>query len=116
MLHLPSQILSLGPLIRSMCIRFEAKHSYFKQWASKLNFKNVCKSLANHNQFLESCQNDIGVERQIFANERVSGPVSAVTNTEYVKRKVRDFLGLDVMQSIVSVKWYILNGTSVGSL
>jgi len=68
MLHLPSQIISLGPLIRSMCMRFEAKHSYFKQWASKLNFKNVCKSLANHNQFLECCQNEIGIEHPIFAN------------------------------------------------
>ncbi|KAL7377556.1 hypothetical protein ABVT39_001233 [Epinephelus coioides] len=75
-----------------------------------LNFKNVCKSLANHNQFLESCQNEIGIEHPIFANERESGPVSAVTNTEYVKRKVKDFLGIEVMKSVVSVKWYILNG------
>lgn len=110
MLHLPSQIISLGPLIRSMCMRFEAKHSYFKQWASKLNFKNVCKSLANHNQFLECCQNEIGIEHPIFASERESGPVSAVKNFDYVKRKVKDFLGVEVMQSVVSVKWYILNG------
>lgn len=109
MLHLPSQIISLGPLVRSMCMRFEAKHSYFKQWASKLNFKNVCKSLANHNQFLECC-NEIGIEHPIFATERESGPVSAVKNVDYVKRKVRDFLGIEVMQSVVSVKWYILNG------
>lgn len=80
MLHLPSQIISLGPLVRSMCMRFEAKHSYFKQWASKLNFKNVCKSLANHNQFLECCQNEMGIEHPIFASERESGPVSAVKN------------------------------------
>ncbi len=36
--------------------------------------------------------------------------MSAVTNTEYVKRKVKDFLGTEVMKSVVSVKWYILNG------
>lgn len=110
MLHLPSQIISLGPLIRSMCIRFEAKHRYFKQWASKLNFKNVCKSLANHNQLLEWCQNEIATEHPIFANETESGPVSAVTNTEYVKKKVKEFLGIEFTQSIVSVKWYVLNG------
>ena len=46
MLHLRSQIIYLGTLIRCMCMWFEAKHSYFKQWASKLNLKNVCKSLA----------------------------------------------------------------------
>lgn len=28
----------------------------------------------------------------------------------FVKRKVKDFLGMEVMQSVVSVKWYILNG------
>lgn len=110
LLHLPSQIISLGPLIRTMCMRFEAKHHYFKQWASKLNFKNVCKSLANHNQYLESCQNEIGIEHPFFANERESGPVSAITNTEYVKNKVRDFLGLEILRSLVKVKWYVLNG------
>ncbi|KAL3970579.1 LETM1 and EF-hand domain-containing protein 1, mitochondrial [Sarotherodon galilaeus] len=110
MLHLPSQILSLGPLIRSMCMRFEAKHSYFKQWASKLNFKNVCKSLANHNQFLECCQNEIGTEHPIFAKEKESGPVSAVKNNDYVRKKIKEFFGIDVMQSVVSVKWYVLNG------
>ncbi|XP_028297865.1 uncharacterized protein LOC114460021 [Gouania willdenowi] len=110
LLHLPSQIASLGPLIRTMCMRFEAKHHYFKQWASKLNFRNVCKSLVNHNQFLESCQNEMGIEHPLFANERVSGPVSTVTNTEYVKNKVRDFLGLEILQSVVKGKWYVLSG------
>lgn len=111
MLHLPSQIISLGPLIRSMCMQFEAKHSYFKQWATKLNKKKkVCKSRANHNQFLKCSQNEIGIEHTIFASERESGPVSAVKNSDYVKRKVKDFLGIEVMQSVVSVKWYILNG------
>ena len=110
MLHLPSQIKALGPLTRSMCMRFEAKHSYFKQWASTLNFKNVCMSLAKHNQFLECCQNDIGVEHPIFANEKELGPVSEVTDTHYIKAKFRDFLGMDITGSIVSVKWIILNG------
>lgn len=34
LLHLPAQILSLGPLIRHMCMRFESKHCFFKQWSS----------------------------------------------------------------------------------
>lgn len=72
-------------------MRFEVKHHYFKQWASNLNFKNVCKSLVNHNQLLESCQNEMGIEHPLFANEIESRPVSTVTNTEYVENKVRDF-------------------------
>ncbi|XP_062863880.1 uncharacterized protein LOC134325564 [Trichomycterus rosablanca] len=110
MLHLPSQIQSLGPLIRTMCMRFEAKHSYFKQWAPKLNFKNVCKSLAKHNQFLECCQHEIGIEHPIFATERELGPVTDISNTDYVKAKFRDFFNMDISQSVVSVKWLILNG------
>lgn len=43
-------------------------------------------------------------------NERELGPVSAVKNPEYVKIKVKDFLGIEVIQSVVSVKWYILSG------
>jgi len=93
MLHLPAQILSLGPLIRHMCMRFESKHSFFKQWSSKLNFKNVCKSLVNHNQLFECCQNEMGTEHPIFVHERELGPVSEVTNMDYITEKTRDFFG-----------------------
>lgn len=88
MLHLPAQILSLGPLIRHMCMRFESKHCLFKQWSSKLNFKNVCKLLANRNQLFECCQNELGSEHPMFAHEKELGPVSEVTNIEYIKAKI----------------------------
>lgn len=74
MLHLPAQIIFLDPLIRHMCMRFESKHTFFKQWSSKLNYKNVCKSLANRNQLFESCQNDLGTEHPIFVHEKELGP------------------------------------------
>ncbi|XP_029021786.1 uncharacterized protein LOC114864938 [Betta splendens] len=57
LIHAPSQIKLLGPMVRHMCMRFESKHCFFKQWASKLNFRNVCKSLIKHNQMYECCQN-----------------------------------------------------------
>ena len=63
--------------------------------------KNVCKTLVNHNQFLECCQNEISIEHPIFASERESGPISAVKNIDYVRRKVKDFLGTEVMQSVI---------------
>lgn len=66
LLHLPAQILSLCSLIRHMCMRFESKHCFFKQWASKLNFKNVCKSLVKHNQLYECCQNEVAMEHPLF--------------------------------------------------
>ncbi len=42
---------SCGPLIRMCCMRYEAKHIYFKHLARVLgNFKNIAKTLANHHQ------------------------------------------------------------------
>ena len=36
LVHLPSQILKFGPLIRSWCMRLEGKHAYFKELAKKI--------------------------------------------------------------------------------
>lgn len=40
-----------GPLVRMSAIRYEAKHRYFKRWATIMgNFKNIAKTLADHHQ------------------------------------------------------------------
>ncbi|XP_068704474.1 uncharacterized protein [Montipora foliosa] len=55
LVHLPTQMLNFGPLIRCWCMRFEAKHAYFKDLAKKIrNFKNLSYSLATRNQQMES--------------------------------------------------------------
>lgn len=110
LLHLPTQIMSLGPMVRHMCMRFESKHCFFKQWSSKLNFKNVCKSLVKHNQMFECSQNVNGPQHPIFSSERELGPVLEVKNIQHVQGKMRDFVGDDKMQHVVSVKWLVLNG------
>ncbi|KAM7380069.1 hypothetical protein PAMP_003389 [Pampus punctatissimus] len=81
LLHLPGQILSLGPM-----------------------------SLVKHNQLFECCQNEIGMEHPMFLHEKELGPVSEVANMEYVNTKMRDFLGINGIQHTVKVKWLILNG------
>ena len=55
-IHLPTMIMDLGPMVRSSCFVFESAHNYFKQLASKQNFKNLELSLASRHQFLE-CSN-----------------------------------------------------------
>lgn len=57
LLHLPSQIKTFGPTVRHMCMQFEPKHCFFKQWALKSGFKNICKSLVKHIQLYECSQN-----------------------------------------------------------
>lgn len=43
-----------GPLVQYSTLRFEAKHSFFKQVVHDCkNFKNVCKMLANRHQHLQ---------------------------------------------------------------
>lgn len=44
---------SCGPMARYWCMRYEAKHHYFKDLAQKLKcFKNICKSLAYRHQYM----------------------------------------------------------------
>ena len=53
--HYPYLILQFGPLIRSWTMRFESKHSYFKNCVRHLhNFKNLCHSLAEKHQLLQA--------------------------------------------------------------
>ena len=108
LLHMPSQIAALGPMVRHMCMRFESKHRFFKRWAAKLNFKNICKTLIQHNQRFECSQNVSGNQHPIFTKDRELGPVSEASNIEYIRSKLRDSFGIDV-QTAVSLKWLTLN-------
>ena len=55
MAHYPGLILHFGPLMRVWTLRFESKHSYFKNCVRKLrNFKNICSTLADRHQLLQA--------------------------------------------------------------
>lgn len=52
LLHYPRLIQEFGPPRAHWCMRYEAKHLYFKKVADiNCNFKNICASLATRNQF-----------------------------------------------------------------
>lgn len=51
MVHYPSQMMRLGPLINSWNMRQEAKLSFIKRLSRKSNYKNVCKTVAKRHQF-----------------------------------------------------------------
>ena len=54
-LHYPTLIAKYGPLKYLWCMRFEAKHQYFKKLSSVgRNFKNIAKTLAKRHQ-LRQC-------------------------------------------------------------
>lgn len=56
MVHYPTCMQELGPMSRMSCMRYEAKHNFFKKHAHTIcNFKNICKSLAFKNQLNFCC-------------------------------------------------------------
>jgi hypothetical protein len=53
-IHYPTMMARYGPLREHWCMRYEAKHQYFKSIASSLgNFINVAKTLASRHQMLQ---------------------------------------------------------------
>jgi len=58
MIHLPDQLLKFGPLRHHWCMRFEAKHAFFKGFHLRC-FKNLPKSLAVKHQ-LWMCHKQLG--------------------------------------------------------
>lgn len=54
MVHMPRLMIQFGPLVRHWTMRYEAKHSYFKQLAQSMgNFINLPYSLAMRHQQLQ---------------------------------------------------------------
>ena len=51
MIHYPSQMLRLGPLIHTWNMRQESKLSFIKRVSRRGNYKNVCKTVARKHQF-----------------------------------------------------------------
>ncbi|KAJ8043354.1 hypothetical protein HOLleu_10405 [Holothuria leucospilota] len=54
-MHYPSLILAFGPLMKLCTLRFESKHSYFKNCLRcAKNFKNVTHTLSEQHQLLQA--------------------------------------------------------------
>lgn len=113
LVHLPSQILKFGPLIRCWCMRFEGKHAYFKDLAKKIrNVKNLPFSLATRNQQMECAdfvqlgnnREDSHVDK-VFRDDVIFGPYKVLQGHQaiYVKDTISTFFGIDVDLDVHSV-------------
>ena len=71
LLHYPSMTAKFGPLCNLWCMRFEAKHQYFKALASNIgSFRNIAFTLATRHQ-LSHCYNFSNkevLESRMFVN------------------------------------------------
>ena len=50
LIHYPEQMLTLGPILNTWTMRYEAKLRFYKQASQLSNFKNIVLSLANKHQ------------------------------------------------------------------
>ena len=102
LVHLPSQVLKFGPLIRTWCMRHKRKHSLFKDLASNIkNFKNLPYSLAMKYQKVE-CANSIVFDKYtntspLFGREEHNGKVKVLVGAEakLVKESIERFYKLE---------------------
>ena len=118
MLRLPQQIEYLGPLVRHCCLRFEARHRYFKDLAPLQNFKNICLSLAERCQ-LDVCadfETETPCQNPLFKTEKVIGPSSTVGDSLRANffQRISECLLYANPESLINVficKWIQLHGT-----
>jgi hypothetical protein len=119
LIHIPTMIRQLGPLIRHSCFGFESAHNYFKEIARKQNFKNLSKSLAERCQ-LNECSNfgdpnEKGNSHPLFSTERKYGVVTLATKSsrESLRSKLDSFGMLPGvhLEYVYRTTWVICYGT-----
>jgi len=86
LVHLPNQLLRFGPLRNHWCLRFEAKHGYFKALRLKC-FKNLPLTLAKKHQ-LWMCYKQLGPlgsrsKNYLYEGDLVREGVSKELTAEY---------------------------------
>ena len=119
MIHVPTMIKELGPLIRHSCFAFESAHSYFKELAPKQNFRNLPKSLAERCQCKEcgnfaDC-NEVPQSHPLFSSEKNFGSLTLANEEQ--KRNLRQKLNISgllpciQLQNSYKTTWVSCYGT-----
>ena len=109
LIHLPSLTLKFGPLVRSWCMRFEAKHAYFKDQAKIIkNFKNLSLSLSK--RYLSSlCADYISFNKEdqgpIFRDEMSFGATKELfgEDSQNAKTNIERFNGAGSLHDITGI-------------
>lgn len=101
--HYPRLLQMYGPLRGLWCMRYEAKHQYFKSVISSLgNYINVAASMASRHQMRQRYEYS---SKDIFREE----PYALTSTTVKQLHKLPPDLRLALMNKLQVVKWRILN-------
>jgi len=97
LLHYANHLRMFGPLRNMQCLRFEAKHRYFKNIAvSSKSFKNVTKTLAKRHQIRQSWELSSSTVLDRRSDVKRAKTVSFQSLPTEVKDSLRSFLSFDI--------------------
>lgn len=99
MVHYPTCILKIGPLLHTWCMRYEAKHNFFKKQLK--SFKNLTKTLAKKHQ------SQIAYNWQTFDPNRVMvGPGTMLSlNRMDWGSEIAETLQVPTDTKVLNVRW-----------
>lgn len=112
LLHLPTSISKMGPLIRFWAMRFEAKHSFFKGLSRIASFKNIAKYMSirhQHHLCMELLNNG---EESNFLTDRIEfGPQLFMTDEQIMFISKSCKIPEGVIRPTNLYKWFSFNGS-----
>ena len=105
MIHYPRSMRNIGPILHTWCMRYEAKHNFFKQQLK--SYKNITKTLAKKHQSY------MAMYQESFTKERLTlGPGKMVTLDELKQGSEMAVKFQTVLSTTVfSAKWIKYHGT-----
>lgn len=104
LVHYPTALVKCGPPCRYWCMRFEARHNFFKKVSRVTNcFKNIAKTLAKRNQL--ALAHDL-LTNTVFMCRPVVGPSSEkLVGSMEAGKALGDYLKLSNSETVYVAKW-----------
>lgn len=103
LLHYASALVKCGPPCRYWCMRFEARHNFFKKVARITNcFKNIAKTLAKRSQLALA---NAFLTHTVFHNKPVVGPATELIGSMEEGHVFSKHLGLCQSETLFVAKW-----------
>lgn len=105
MIHYPQCIRKVGPILHMWCMRYEAKHKFFKTQIK--SFKNITKTLAKKHQSW------MAMHWESFSQYRLTLGPGKMMELSGLKggMDIASKLGVEISELVYSVKWIKHHGT-----
>lgn len=108
LVHIPTNLRNLGPSRTYWCMRFEAKHSYFKSLVSIANFKNIVQYMVKRHQ-QKFCLSILS--SNVFQNYEINYKEKYTVSLAH-KLNIGELYELNVCENDQVLKWLKFNNTT----